>query len=119
MSANQINELNQKLDNLILEGKLLEAFDRFYAENVAMQEGSNAPREGKTANREYEEQFVSSIAEFHGAKLHASAATGEQSYSEWTFDFTPKGGERIKMTQVAARTWKDGQIVFERFYIAQ
>ena len=119
MSTNQATTLNSDLDGLILEGKLLEAFDTYYADDVVMQEGKSSPRKGKPANREYEEQFVASIAEFHGAELHASAVSGNTSYSEWTFDFTPKGGERVTMTQVAARTWRDGKVVVERFYTAQ
>ena len=45
-----------------------------------------------------------------------SAATGERSYSEWTMDVTFKGGGRVQMSQCAARQWKDGKVVHERFY---
>jgi hypothetical protein len=31
-------------------------------------------------------------------------------------DVTFQGGFRVKLAQVAVRTWKDGQIVRERFY---
>lgn len=117
--ARPTTELDSKLNHLVLEGKLLEAFDTFYADSIVMQEGAASPREGKAANRAYEEAFVDSIAEFHSAKLLSSAVDGDKSYSEWTFDFTPKGGERMQMTQVASRTWKDGEVVFERFYAAQ
>ncbi|MCH7874745.1 MAG: hypothetical protein IH965_05550 [Gemmatimonadetes bacterium] len=42
----------------------------------------------------------------------------ERSYSEWDWDVTPNGVGRIRMNQVAARQWKDGKVVYERFYKA-
>ena len=41
---------------------------------------------------------------------------GDRSFSEWTFDCTFEGGVRMTNDQVTARTWKDGQVVFERYY---
>ena len=52
----------------------------------------------------------------HGAAVLASAASGDTSFSEWEMDVTFKGGARYKLAQVAVRTWKDGQVVRERFY---
>ena len=56
---------------------------------------------------------------FHGAALLGSAVNGDRSYSEWEFDATYKGGHRVKLTQVAVRQWKNGQIVHERFYYSK
>ncbi len=107
---------NTAVDNQILAGAALEAFESYYAEDVVMIEANGARREGKEANRQYEVAFFGSIEEFHGAKVVSSAASGDTSYSEWIFDFTPKGGKRTQLKQVAKRTWRDGQIVRERFY---
>jgi hypothetical protein len=41
---------------------------------------------------------------------------GNVSFSEWEYDLTFKGGQRIKLSQVAVRRWKNGKIVNERFY---
>lgn len=106
------NELNQA----ILAGKALEAFDKFYAEDVVMQENSDAPFIGKALNREREIQFFSSIAELHDAKLLGSAVDGDRTFSEWFLDVTFQGGARYKLSQVAVRQWKNGQVVHERFY---
>lgn len=107
-------DLNQK----ILAGQALDAFDAYYADDVVMQEGVSEPRVGKAINREYEENFFGSIAEFHGAELLSSAVNGDRSFSEWIFDATFKDGNRVKLTQTAVRQWKDGKIVHERFYSA-
>ena len=109
-------ELDSALNQQVLGGDILGAFDKYYAEGVVMQENTGEPFVGKAVNRERELQFVNSIAEFHGAKVLASAANGDTSFSEWEMDVTFKGGTRYKLAQVAARTWKDGQVVRERFY---
>lgn len=112
----KINELDQALNQQVLAGDIMGAFDKYYAEDVVMQENANEPFVGKAVNRDRELQFVNSIAEFHGASVLAAAAAGDTSFSEWEMDVTFKGGHRIKLAQVAVRTWKDGLVCRERFY---
>jgi len=111
-----IPALEAELNQMILSGQALDAFERFYADDVVMQENQHEPRRGKDANREYEQQFFGSIAEFHGAALGGVAVAGNKSFSEWTFDVTFQDGTRMTNDQVTARTWNDGKVVFERFY---
>ena len=111
-----VRELDEELNNMILSGHMLEAFDRFYADDVSMQENTDPPREGKSVNREYEIAFLDSIDEFHGAKLLASAADEDVSFAEWAMDVTFKQGGRVQLSQSAVRRWKDGGVVSERFY---
>lgn len=106
----------QELNSMILQGKILESFDKFYADDVVMQENLDAPFNGKAFNRKREADWLASVEQFHGAECIGSAVNGDVSYSEWTLDVTYKGGHRVKMSQVAARRWKNGQIVHERFY---
>jgi len=109
-------ELDHALNQQVLAGDIMGAFETFYAEDVVMQENSAEPIPGKAANREREQEFVKSIAEFHGARVLASAISGDTSFSEWEMDVTFQGGFRVKMAQVAVRTWRDGLVVRERFY---
>jgi len=111
-----ISELDQALNQQVLAGDIMGAFDKYYAEDVVMQENSTEPFVGKAVNRDRELQFVNSIAEFHGASVLSSAAAGDTSFSEWEMDVTFKGGHRVKLAQVAVRTWKDGLVSRERFY---
>jgi ketosteroid isomerase-like protein len=114
--ATDVKTLDAQLNKMILAGEILPAFDKFYANDVVMQENTTDPFKGKALNREREEKFVQSVEQFHGMQLIGSAVEGDRSYSEWDLDVTFKGGPRTKMSQVAARQWKNGQIVFERFY---
>ena len=106
------------LYDMIFSGQLLEAYDKYYADDVVMQENSEAPTVGKAANREREVAFLESIEAFHDAgvvNLATNEATGVVMIENF-MDVTFKNGFRAKMAQVAVQTWKNGQIVHERFY---
>jgi len=103
---------------MILQGKILEAFEEFYADDIVMEEGGDE-RVGKDANREYEEQFVEALQEFHDAEIRSRAVDEENNVtlSEWFNDMTLEGAGRVQQEQVAVRTWNDeGQITNEKFY---
>ncbi len=109
-------QLDEELDQSILTGKALEAFEKFYADDVVMIEGGGETFEGKDANRKREEEFFGSVAEFHGASIGAKGYGDSVSLAEWVFDVTFKEAGRVKMEQVVVRTWQDGKVVRERFY---
>lgn len=115
MSAFQDNldDMNQ----MILQGQILEAFDKYYADDVIMQDNESPAREGKAACRVFEETFVNGITEFRGAELKnmmISEAAGVAT-SEWAFDYTHKDWGVRNVTQISAQRWKDGKIVSEKF----
>jgi len=111
-----INDLDNQLNNMILQGKILEAFDKFYADDVVMQENDDAPTVGKDANREREQQYVASIEAFHSAAVVSHAINDDVSFSQWKTDVTYKGAPRAQSSQVAVREWQDGKVVREQFY---
>ena len=115
MSQN-IQALEKELNEMVASGQAMEAFEKFYADDVVMQENNQEPRRGKDACRKYEEEFFGNVAEFHEGSLQGSAAQGDRSYSEWIFDVTFKDGSRMRNHQVAARRWKDGKVMFEQFF---
>ena len=110
-----IAQLDAELNQLIRQGKALEAFEKFYAEEIVMIENDQAT-EGKAANREREQQFFGSIQEVHDASIGPSAVSGDTSFCQQFFDATFKDGNRVKMDEVSVRTWKDGKVVRERFF---
>jgi ketosteroid isomerase-like protein len=114
--STEIRENVLTLIKQVEQGKLLEAFDAFYADSVAMQENSNAPTVGKAANRAREEQFVASVAEVHEARAKRWSAGENHAAIEWVVEFTSTEGTRLRMEQVALQTWENGKIVHERFY---
>jgi ketosteroid isomerase-like protein len=110
-----IRENVQAVIDGILAGKILDTFDRYYSEDVVMSENGAEERVGKAANRKYEENFVNSV-EFHKADVGAVLVDGDHAAVEWTFELTPRGGQRAVQKQVALQTWKNGKVVREVFY---
>jgi len=110
--AQQDAELNQ----MILSGQNMEAFERFYADDVVMQENNGEPTVGKAANRERELGVFAFVERFNEGRLLRSAGDGDTSFSEWSFDYVLKNGVHIRSTQIARRIWRDGKVVDERFF---
>lgn len=115
MSEQDIAALDAELNEMLRQGKHLDAFEKFYAENIVMME-NDQPFEGKEANRKREQEFFGGIQELHSASVGESAVSGNTSFCEQAFDATFKDGNRIQMEEIAVRTWENGQVVKERFY---
>ena len=116
MTLSSIAELDRELNEAILNGMALEAFETHYADDVVMQENDAEPTVGKVANREREKAFFAAITEFRGGKVLATGFGENTSFSHWHFDFTHgEWGDR-NYHQVAVRTWRDGKIIREVFY---
>ena len=104
------------LNDLVLEGKALEAFDTYYHDDVIMQENENQPTIGKKANRKREEEFFSSILEFRSARPIKVTAGDGISMVQWHYDYTHKDWGVRNYTQVSVQEWKDGRIIREQFF---
>ena len=111
-----LRTLVDQLNQMILEGKILEAFDKFYADDVVMQDNDYPARVGKEVNRQFEEGFVNGLTEFRGAKVVNTIISDGIVAVEWWFDYTHKEFGTRNYTQVAVQRWKNGKIVEEKFY---
>ena len=109
-------EMDRELNEMILTGRALEGFEKFYADDCVMQENTEEPTVGKDANRQREKDFFDSLAEFHGGEVRASAVGDDVTFSEWLFDVTFNDGNRVQLEQAVRRRWQDGQVAHERFY---
>ncbi len=112
-----LKEKTQDIYDLVGQGKLLEAFDKYYAEDVVLTE----PRgtwEGKADCRAHEEEFLSMVKEVHGLDVKAVTSDEEAGVviHETAMDVTLQDGSRVNMEQVGVQRWENGQIVHERFY---
>jgi len=112
-----LKEKTQDIYNLVGQGKLLDAFDKYYAEDVVLTE----PRgtwSGKADCREHEVQFLNMVKEFHGMEVKAITSDEDAGVvmHETAMDVTFQDGTRVNMEQVGVQRWKNGKIVHERFY---
>lgn len=116
LTATSLQTLESDLNTMIQSGQILEAFEKYYAEDIVMQDQGFDPWVGKDLNREREKDFVSKITDFRQGEMVHSAIGDDVTMSVWQFDYTHEDWGVMKYEQVAVRHWQDGQIVLERFY---
>ena len=116
MHTNDLRTNVDQLNQMILEGKILDAFDKFYDDEVVMQDNDFPQRVGKEASRQFEEDFVNGLTEFRGVKLLNTIISDDVVANEWWFDFTHKDWGTRAYTQLAVQRWKNGKVVEEKFY---
>jgi len=104
------------LSEMILKGEILDAVDRYYADDAQMQENGNTPTVGKPAIIEHEKKFLSTVKEWKNTEFTAIAADGDTALLEYNFEFINTNGDTVRYEQVSVQKWRNGQIVHERFY---
>ncbi|MBX7151684.1 ester cyclase [bacterium] len=112
----KIQESVRDLYSMIQNGNALEAFEKYYADDVVMQENETSPTVGKEANRNRENEFFSKVTEFRGMEIKSIAVGDNVAAIECFLDYTHADWGIRKYTQVSVQRWKDGKIVHERFY---
>lgn len=117
MTATAIKQALTDLNNLVLSGRTMEAFEKYYHPEVVMQENESAPVVGKEANRQREEAFLANVTELRGAQ-HLKVIAGEDGLSavEWFYDYTHTEWGKRTYKQVSVQEWQDAQIIRETFY---
>ena len=105
-----------ELQDYIATGRIFEALDEFYAEDVVMQENMEAPIAGRAANIEREKAWLDTVETFTGFTVENLAVGGDVSFVETSMSYIAKDGQKVELTQVSRARWRDGKIVDERFY---
>jgi hypothetical protein len=116
MTQTEIFQALTDLNELVLQGKSLEAFQKYYHSEVVMQENENPPTIGKEANLQREQEFYKAITEFRGAHPLKVTVGNDCSMVEWHYDYTHKEWGIKNYTQVSVQEWQDGKIIQEKFY---
>lgn len=116
MQDQDLKPLVDDLNSMILEGKIIDAFKKYYAPNIKMQDNDYPVREGFDLNLEYEHAFVNGLTEFRGAKVLNTLISDGMVVVEWWFDYTHKDYGVRNYKQLAVQRWRDGKIVEEKFY---
>ncbi len=112
----QISQNIKQLNAMIQKGEIMQAMNRFYAEDTVMGENDQPPTEGLAANLAREQEFVDNT-EWYAAELLDEVVEGDVSMSRWKLDFHNQlYGNRLRFTQVSVAKWRDNKIVDERYY---
>jgi hypothetical protein len=104
------------LQEYIGGGRILEAMNEFYAENVSMQENTDDPIVGRAKNIEREREFLANVKEFKGYTVVSLSVGPETSAVESVLEFIDVDDKPVRLEQVAIQKWQGDRIVSERFY---
>lgn len=116
--ATDLRAAFEEIKTLVLQGQAMEAFEKYYGDDVVMQENEQPPTVGKEANRQREQEFFAQITEFRGLELKNVAFGDNVIISEWFADYTHADWGKRTYQQVSVQQWRDGKVVHERFYYA-
>lgn len=109
---NNINQLNQ----LVLQGRAMDAFEQYYDEQVVMQENAGIPTVGKAANRTRELEFYGNVTDLRAMRVLDVAVGDGVTMVVWQYDYTHKEWGDKNYTQVSVQHWRDDKIVREQFF---
>jgi ketosteroid isomerase-like protein len=116
MSDNNTRARVDALNSMIAEGRIMEAMNEFYDDDVIMSENDGEPTVGLEPNLAREQDFVDNTR-WYGAELKDVVVNGDVAMVRWWLDFhNANYGQRLAFHQVAYQRWQDGKIVEERFY---
>jgi ketosteroid isomerase-like protein len=114
--SSTLRESVQRLIALAEDGKFLEAIETFYASSAVMQENDEPPRIGMEALLANERRALAYFKELHVKRADSFVVDGDRAAIQWTFEYTAADGHRHRLNEVAYQYWRDGKIVFEKFY---
>jgi len=109
----------EKLNALIKEGKIMEAFEKYYSKDVIIQVNGNAPINGKEENRKREMIFLQEIEKLNSANINSVTFGGKEdnvSMTEWLINIENKEGVKKTIYRVNVQHWKDDKIINEKLY---
>jgi hypothetical protein len=118
LTATDLRANFEDIKSLVLQGKAMEAFEKYYGDDVVMQENEMPTTVGKAANRERELDFFAKVTEFRGLELKAVAYGEDVIIAEWFVDYTHSDWGKVTHDQVSVKRWRDGKVIHERFYYA-
>jgi len=97
----------------------MEAFEKYYDEDVITQVNGNAPINGKEHNRKREMIFLQEIEKLNSAEIKSVTFGGTDdnvSMTEWGINIENKEGKQKTIHRVNVQHWKGDKIVNEKLY---
>ncbi|WP_420151577.1 nuclear transport factor 2 family protein [Spirosoma sp.] len=106
----------QALNQLVLQGRAMDAFEQYYDDQVVMQENALPPSIGKTANRQRETEFYGNVTQLRSMRVLDVTVGENVTMVVWHYDYTHRDWGVKNYTQVSVQHWRDDKIVREQFF---
>ena len=116
-SEQDLNIAVESFQTLVKAGKTLEAIAQYYADDIHIQENNEAPRVGKQAMLIREKGLLDGL-KWIKFDIPSSVIDEEKGLvlGEMQIEFETLKGETKQINEAFVQHWKDGKVVFERFY---
>jgi len=114
-----IKTLATEMDSIVAQGAIVEAVEKFFADNANTSDYNQVTTTGKTQMVEKMKGFADAIAKVNGITHHRTIVDGNVTASEFTFDFLMKDDSAIYWHEIIRRIWNDeGQVIEEEYFNA-
>lgn len=114
-----IKTLATEMDSIVAQGAIVEAVEKFFAEDANTSDYNKVTTTGKAQMVEKMKGFADAIAKVNGIELHRTIVDGNVTASEFTFDFLMKDDSSIYWHEIIRRIWNDeGQVIQEEYFNA-
>jgi hypothetical protein len=111
-----LQQLSGNMNELVTNGKLIEAAENYYASNIRTIEFDGTITEGKRAAMKKLTDFVDSIKKVKEITLLRSASGDNASFSEYILDIDMQDGSNVYLHEIVRSLWENGQVVEERYF---
>jgi len=111
-----LQELSNNMNEMVTNGQLIEAAEKYYAQNIKTIEFDGRVTEGKQAAMKKLTDFVASIQNVKGIILLRSASDDNASFSEYILNLDMQDGSNVYLHEIVRSLWENGQVVEERYF---
>lgn len=111
-------EINTALDEIIdmmKAGQALEAFEKFYHQNLEKTDLDGVTYHGKEINREKGIELLSKVVAVRDFTAVGKVVKENRSFLIWSLNFDHADNGAVKVIEVAIQDWQDGKIIRERY----
>ncbi|HEX5171943.1 MAG TPA: hypothetical protein VFW11_22345 [Cyclobacteriaceae bacterium] len=111
-----IREFAQDMNEMVLQGKLVEAAEKYYAPAIKTIEFDGSVTYGKESAMKKLIDFMATIKRVKRIDLLRSVSDGQASFSEFILDFEMKDGTNLYLHEIVRALWENGQAIEERYF---
>jgi transcriptional regulator with AAA-type ATPase domain len=113
---NNLQELLNNMNEMVTNGQLVDAAEKYYASNIRTIEFDGRVTEGKQAAMKKLTDFVGSIQKVKEITLLRSVSDNNASFCEYILDIDMNDGSNVYLHEIVRSLWENGQVVEERYF---
>lgn len=117
MTEQQITAAVDELIALVAAGKPMEAFEKFYHDDLEKTDLDGVVQKGKALNEKLGHDQLSKILTVRDFSSAGRIVKGNRSFIVWSIDLDNSTNGLLKVVEVAIQDWEDGKIIKERYFV--